>query len=139
MNTNYRKYKAGDIVEVTGLNGSLYNSYTELRLSDESNLTFFCKLVSDEDDDGDVLIPHGFFRDHEAYVHVSCIALVKPVEEIKHVAIIVHAEEHKCFVISSNDHHEKRIAILYYVDGITREQAEKFANDIKAAYDDMNK
>ena len=87
MSTNYRKYKKGDTVRVTGCQGRLFSSSGEIKLAEGVSLGVECVLNGDEDDDFDVKLPEGILVYDKEYISVACIELVEAVEDKQKGAI----------------------------------------------------
>lgn len=135
MNTSYRKYKKGDTVSIVGFNNRLYNGRGCIReLAPEHEFGVTCVLQSDEDHDLEVGLPLGILADNKEYVHISCIALVEPVESKLKSGTVEYDEDNQCFRVYTHDN-GYIVASIYRNCGLSKELAEKLANDIKAAYD----
>lgn len=139
--SNYREYKAGDTVCVTGFNGYLYNGRGFRReLADGVKLGVTCELRSDQDHDLEVGLPDGILADGNSYIHISCISLVQAVEDKRKEAIIEHKAMYNMYEVNNHDD-TRHVAKVWYDDrDLPKDVAEKLAKDIKAAYDaHMNK
>lgn len=137
MNTNYREYKEGDTVRVTGCQGRLFGACGKKRLNDGLQFGVECVLARGEDDECDVRLPDGILADGDCYISAVCIELVKAVDEApaqKKPAIIEHKEYCSVFVVNNGDDN-RWLAKLWYDGGVPKEVAEACANIIKAAYD----
>lgn len=135
MSTNYRKYKKGDTVRVTGFQGRLFANGYKRTLLAGVEFGVECVLTKGEDEGGDVQVQAGIIHEGEEYISVACIELVNPVEE--NAARIEHAEHYSLFIVHSADE-TQFVAKIWYDGGLPKEAAEKFANDIKAVYDSAN-
>lgn len=133
--SNYRKYKKGDTIRVTGFQGRLFGSCCKKKLADGVELGVECVLTKGEDDEHDVLLPEGILANGAGFLSVACIELVTPVEET--VATIEHNEECSVFNVCNADD-TRCVARIWYDGGLPKEVAEKFAKDIKAAWDAAN-
>lgn len=134
MSTNYRKYKKGDTVRVTGCQGRLFASAGGRKLAEGVSLGVKCVLNGGEDDDFDVELPKGILLADMEYINVACIELVEAVEQKG--AILEHIDEGKhcqLYKVNTPDD-EYKIAQIWY-DHLPKDVAEKFAHAIKAAYD----
>lgn len=140
MNTNYREYKEGDTVKVTGYQGRLFGSCGRKTLNGGLQFGVECVLARGEDDECDVRLPEGILSDGDCYISVACIELVKAVEETpveEKPAIIEHKENCSVFVVNSGDNN-RWLAKIWYDGGVPKEVAEACANIIKATYDATN-
>lgn len=136
MSTNYRKYKEGDTVRVTGFQGRLFASTGEKKLAEGFSLGVECVLKRGEDGDFDVRLPEGILAYDNEYISVACIELVEAVEDKQKGAILKHIdrdEHHLLYKVNTPDD-EYVIAQIWY-SHLPQDVAEKFAHAIKAAYD----
>lgn len=136
MSTNYREYKEGDTIRVTGCQGRLFSSRGKRRLNDGVKLGVECVLVGSEDNDSDVRLPDGILANDAEFISVACIELVEAVEDKKKEAIVKHVDwgKHAQLYTVNTPDDEYAIAKIWY-DHLPKELAEKFAHAIKAAYD----
>jgi hypothetical protein len=137
MNTNYREYKEGDTIRVTGCQGRLFGCGSKRELNDGVKLGVECVLTADEDGCNDVRLPEGILADGMVYLSAVCVELVKPVDETpvqKKPATIEHVEYNSCFIVNNGDD-TKWLAKIWYDGGVPKEVAEACANLIKAAHD----
>lgn len=136
MSTNYREYKEGDTVRVTGCQGRLFSSCGKTRLNDGVELGVECVLVRSEDGDSDVTLPDDILADGHTFISVACIELVEAVEDKQKGAILGHIDwgEHSQLYTVNTPDNEYAIAKIWY-DHLPKDVAEKFAHAIKAAYD----
>lgn len=133
----YREYKEGDTVRVTGCQGRLFGSCGRKTLNNGLQFGVECVLARGEDDECDVRLPEGILSDGDCYISVACIELVKAVDETpakKKPATIEHKDFTSLFVVNNGDN-TKWLAKLWYDGGVPKEVAEACANIIKAAYD----
>lgn len=136
MSTNYRKYKKGDTVRVTGFQGRLFSSAGEKKLGEDVSLGVECVLNGDEDYEFDVRLPEGILADGSVFISVACIELVEAVEDKQKGAILEHIDwgEHSQLYKVKTPDNEYVIAKIWYYH-LPKDVAEKFAHAIKAAYD----
>ena len=135
MNMDYREYKEGDTIRVTGCQGRLFSRGGDKKLNDGVELGVECVIVSGEDYDHDVRLPEGILADDDIFISVACIELVTPVEEKpKEPATIEHIEDSSIFIVH-NGRNTKWLAKIWYDGGLPKEVAEACANVIKAAHD----
>lgn len=134
----YRDYRKGDTVRVTGCQGRLFSGVGRKELAHGVEFGVECVLVGDEDDDHNVKLPRGILADDDVYISVACIELVQAVEDKHKGAILTHVDEGKYCqlykVITPNDDYV--IAKIWY-EHLPQDVAEKFAEAIKAAYDNI--
>ena len=77
---NYREYKEGDTVRITGCQGRLFRHFGDIRLNDGVSLGVECVLVGGEDYQHDVQLPRGILAEDQTYISISCIELVHAIE-----------------------------------------------------------
>ena len=136
MSTNYREYKKGDTVRVTGCQGRLFSSTGGRKLAEGVSLGVKCVLNGGEDDDFDVELPKGILLDDKEYINVACIELVEAVEDKQKGAILEHIDGGKhCQLYKVNTHDDEYMIAQIWYDHLPKDVAEKFAHAIKAAYD----
>ena len=136
MNTNYREYKEGDTVRVTGCNGRLFSSCGKRQLKDGVKLGVECVLVTGEDNDVDVRLPEGILADGAEFISVACIELVEAVEDKQKEAILEHINGGgHCNLYKVNTPDDNYVIAKIWYDHLPKDVAEKFAHAIKAAYD----
>lgn len=79
-----RKFRKGDLVKITGYRGRpLFAPDGERKLAQGYNLECVVTLEKGEDDYGIVVLPYGVLERSNTLLHVACIELVKPIEEIE--------------------------------------------------------
>ena len=107
---DYRKYKKGDTIRVTGDRGQhLFNiEYGNIELNNGVELGVECVLVRGEDNEGTVRIPRGILANGQTYLDARCIELVKAVED-KPPVVEDNTPTVKHFIEGPDDH-------LYIVD-----------------------
>lgn len=136
----YRKYKKGDTVRITGFQGRLFGSTGERKLAEGVSLGVECVLNGGEDDDFDVKLPEGILVYDKEFISVACIELVEAVEDKQKGAILEHIDwgEHcQLYTVNTPDDEYSIAKIWYY--HLPKDVAEKFAHAIKAAYDSIIK
>lgn len=136
MSTNYRKYKEGDTVRVTGFQGRLFGSTGEKKLAEGVSLGVECVLKRGEDEDFDVRLPDGILADGSEFISVACIELVEAVEDKQKGAILEHIDRGKhCQLYKVNTPDDEYMIAQIWYEHLPKDVAEKFAHAIKAAYD----
>lgn len=134
----YRKYKKGDTVRVTGCQGRLFSVCGTAELNNGVELGVECVLVEGEDSEYDVKLPSGILDDAEVYISVACIELVQAVEDKKKEAILKHIDGGKHCQLYRVDTPDGVYAIAkIWYEHLPQDVAEKFAETIKAAYDNI--
>lgn len=79
-----RKFRKGDLVKITGYRGRpLFAPGGDRKLAQGYNLECVVTLEKGEDDYGIVVLPYGVLEKSDTLLHVACIELVKPIEEIE--------------------------------------------------------
>lgn len=135
---DYREYKEGDTVRVTGCQGRLFGACGLRTLNKGVELGVECVLVKGEDAECDVELPSGILSGDDVYISVACIELVQAVEyktsEIKH-----SDNGRDCQLFSVHDPEARRLVthIWYDTDRLPKEVAKAFAEAIKATYDSI--
>lgn len=136
MSTNYREYKEGDTVRVTGCQGRLFSSCGKRQLNDGVKLGVECVLVGSEDNQSDVRLPDGILVGGFEYISVACIELVEAVEDKPKGAILEHIDMGKhCQLYRVNTPDDVYSIAKIWYEHLPKDVAEKFAHAIKAAYD----
>lgn len=135
---NYRKYQAGDTIRVTGCQGRLFGACGLRALNKGVKLGVECVLVSGEDAECDVELPRGILSGNDVYISVACIELVKAVEDKQKEAILEHIDVGKhCQLYKVNTPDNAYIIAQIWYDHLPKDVAKKFAEAIKAAYDNI--
>ena len=135
---DYREYKEGDTIRVTGCQGRLFYSGGRKKLNNDVKLGVECVLVKGEDDEHDVVLPEGILADGHVYLSVACIELVQAVEY--KTSAIKHSDDGRdCQLFSVHDPAARRLVahIWYDTNRLPKEVAKAFAEAIKAAYDSI--
>ena len=65
---NYRKYKEGDTVRITGCQGRLFSNFGDLSLNSGVSLGVECVLIGSEDDQHDVRFPMDSPQDARSFI-----------------------------------------------------------------------
>lgn len=100
-----RQFREGDLVRITGCRrGHLFAADCDGRALSEGN-EIGCEVLleEEEDEDGNVALPEGVLAEGYRFLHVSCIELVKPVEEIE-VEQPYKVKEMDCFFRVTRDY-----------------------------------
>lgn len=137
---NYREYQAGDTIRVTGCQGRMFAAHGNRKLNNGVKLGVECVLVGGEDEEHDVKLPRGILYDGDVYISVACIELVQAVEDKPKEAILNHTNAGKycrLYTVNTPDNKYKIAQIWYESDQLPGEVAKKFAEAIKAAYDNI--
>ena len=135
---DYREYKEGDTIRVTGCQGRLFGACGDRKLKKGVNLGVECVLVKGEDDEHDVVLPEGILAGDDVYLSVACIELVQAVED--KTSAVKHSDDGRdCQLFSVQDPAANRLVaqIWYDTDRLPKEVAKAFAEAIKAAYDSI--
>lgn len=137
---NYREYQAGDTIRVTGCQGRLFCCCGPRTLNKGVEFGVECVLVKGEDYECDVQLPDGILSNNDNYISVACIELVQAVEDKPKEAILKHTNAGKycrLYTVNTSDGARKIAQIWYDSDQLPEEVAKKFAEAIKAAYDNI--
>lgn len=135
---DYREYKEGDTIRVTGCQGRLFYSGGRRKLNNDVKLGVECVLVRGEDSECDVKLPVGILADDDVYISVACIELVQAVED--KIAVVKHIDDgpdSKLFSVRDPAVQRLVAQIWYDTDRLPEEVAKAFAEAIKATYDSI--
>ena len=135
---DYREYREGDTIRVTGCQGRLFASTGGRKLAEGVSLGVECVLKAGEDADFDVMLPEGILDYDKVYINVACIALVQAVED--KTSAIKHSDDGRdcqLFSVQAPDAHRLVAQIWYDTDRLPKEVAKAFAEAIKATYDSI--
>lgn len=135
---DYREYKEGDTVRVTGCQGRLFGACGLRTLNKGVELGVECVLVKGEDAECDVELPSGILSGDDVYISVACIELVKAAEE--KASIIEHMDvgsNNQLFNVRDPVAQQLVAQIWYDADRLPKEVAKAFAEVIKAVYDSI--
>lgn len=135
---NYREYKEGDTIRVTGCQGRLFGACGLRELNKGVKLGVECVLVSGEDAECDVQLPDGILSNNDTYISVACIELVQAVEE--KIAVVKHIDDgpdSKLFSVRDPSAQRLVAQVWYDTDRLPEEVAKAFAEAIKATYDSI--
>lgn len=135
---NYREYKEGDTIRVTGCQGRLFGACGLRALNKGVELGVECVLVSGEDAECDVQLPDGILSNNDTYISVACIELVQAVED--KITVVKHIDDGPdSRLFSVRDPAAQRLVaqIWYDTDRLPEKVAKAFAEAIRDTYDNI--
>ena len=136
---NYRKYKEGDTVRITGCQGRLFSNFGDLSLNSGVSLGVECVLIGSEDDQHDVRLPRGILAKGQSFISFACIELVHAVEDKPSSAIerVIISPNYQSFRITDPVSQIDVAQIWYGANRMPEEVAKMFIEDIKETYDSI--
>ena len=136
---NYREYKEGDTVRITGCQGHLFCHFGTVRLNSDVQFGVECVLIGGEDDHRDVKLPRGILAYDQTHISLACIELVHAVEDKPSSAIerFNISPNYQSFRIIDPASQLEIAQIWYGTNRMPEEIAKAFIEDIKIAYDNI--
>lgn len=136
---NYREYRTGDTIRVTGCQGRLFCSDSNRELNSDVSLGIECELIGSEDSRHDVRLPRGILTNDQTYLSVACIELVQAAEDKLSSAIeqFIISPDYQSFRITDPATQSDIAQIWYGRNRMPEEVAKAFIENIKDSYDDI--